>query len=277
LPNVFLPWTTAGGSVCSGTPLFGRFHATQWVNVPLGASGSVMISARSFVPFGALPSFSGGEALSPSHVKPLGIGFLVPNAGLVTLSFLTFAGAAGAASVGETCAARNITPPVTATIHRSLIRLTLTPFAIGARFGRIVDMADLLSPAAVVLDYYGTLAHATHWISADDVLAQHGYELPPETRDRWFNDAIDGIEHLEHSQSRDHYMAWQRERILGMLAETDVHPGEYEMILEKLRDGAASRVLEAYPEVPSVLEELRVGGMRLGICSNWAWDLTRGG
>ena len=37
------------------------------------------------------------------------------------------------------------------------------------------------TPAAVLLDYYGTLAHATHWISADDVLAEHGYELPLET------------------------------------------------------------------------------------------------
>ena len=165
-------------------------------------------------------------------------------------------------------------PPATAISHRSLIRRTLTPFAIARAFGTIVGMAAP-SPVAVVLDYYGTLAHATHWISADDVLAEHGYELPPETRNRWFNDGIDGVEHLEHSQSRDHYMAWQRERILGMLAETDVHPGEYEVILDKLRHGAASRVLEAYPEVPNVLAELRTHGMRLGICSNWDWDLTQ--
>jgi putative hydrolase of the HAD superfamily len=127
---------------------------------------------------------------------------------------------------------------------------------------------------AVLLDYYGTLAEATHWVSADDVLTEHGYELPPATRDRWFNDGIDGIEHLEHSRSRDHYMAWQRERILGMLSETDVHPGEYEVILQKLRDGAQSRVLEAYPEVPEVLAMLRRRGMRLAICSNWDWDLA---
>jgi putative hydrolase of the HAD superfamily len=129
--------------------------------------------------------------------------------------------------------------------------------------------------SAVLFDYYGTLAEATHWVSADDVLAEHGYELPSETRDRWFNDGIDGIEHLEHSRSRDLYVAWQRERLLGMLAETDVHPGEYELILQKLRDGAESRVLEAYPEVPDVLAELRARGARVGICSNWDWDLTQ--
>jgi putative hydrolase of the HAD superfamily len=131
-----------------------------------------------------------------------------------------------------------------------------------------------MSVHAVLLDYYGTLAEATHWVSADDVLAEHGYELPPATRDRWFNDGIDGLEHPEHSRSRDHYVAWQRERILGMLSETDVHPGEYDVILQRLRDGAESRVLEAYPEVAEVLTELRRQGMRLAICSNWDWDLA---
>jgi putative hydrolase of the HAD superfamily len=59
-----------------------------------------------------------------------------------------------------------------------------------------------------------------------------------------------------------------------MLAETDVHPGEYEEILQKIRAGAASRVLEAYDEVPSSLAALRERGLRLVVCSNWDWDLV---
>lgn len=127
---------------------------------------------------------------------------------------------------------------------------------------------------AVLLDFYGTLAEATHWVSPEHVLAEHGFTLAPAQRDRWFNDGIDGLEHLEYSQSRDHYVAWQRERALGMLSETDVHPGEYEAILQKLRDGSSTRVLEAYPEVPGVLEALRARDLRLAICSNWDWDLA---
>jgi putative hydrolase of the HAD superfamily len=126
---------------------------------------------------------------------------------------------------------------------------------------------------AVLFDFYGTLAEATQWLSIDVVLAEHGYLLPDALRDRWWNDGIDGIEHLEPSRSREHYQVWQRERLLGMLAETDVHPGEYEAIMTRLRDGTATRVLEAYPEVHGVLDALRRRGAPLAICSNWDWDL----
>ena len=40
--------------------------------------------------------------------------------------------------------------------------------------------------SAVLLDFYGTLAHATGWVSIDVVLAEHGYELPTEVRERWW-------------------------------------------------------------------------------------------
>jgi putative hydrolase of the HAD superfamily len=126
---------------------------------------------------------------------------------------------------------------------------------------------------AVLLDFYGTVARATRWVSIDEVLAGHGYEITPEAIQTFFNDGIDGIEHDEHSQSREHYLAWQRARTLAMLAETDVHPGEYEDILAKLRQGSATRTIEAYDEASEVLAALRARGLRLVICSNWDWDL----
>lgn len=127
---------------------------------------------------------------------------------------------------------------------------------------------------AVLFDFYGTLARATRWVSVDVVLAEHGVELDDELRSRYWNDGLDGVEHLEHSRSRDHYVAWQQERILAMLSETDLHPGEYEVVLETLRTGNESRVLEAYGEVPGVLAELRAADLTLAICSNWDWDLA---
>ncbi len=133
--------------------------------------------------------------------------------------------------------------------------------------------ADRPRVDAVLLDFYGTLARATTWVSADEVLAEHGYALNREERARYFADGLDGIEHDEHSQSRDHYVAWQHARTLAMLEASDVHPDEHDVIVEKLRHGTSLRVLEAYAEVPAVLAELRARGLRIVICSNWDWDL----
>ena len=127
--------------------------------------------------------------------------------------------------------------------------------------------------SAVLLDFYGTLARATRWVSADEVLTEHGYTLTDAQRTIYFADGLDGVEHDEHSQSRDHYLSWQRERTLAMLAASDVHPGEYDVIIDKLHAGAANRELEAYDEVPEVLATLRARGVRIVVCSNWDWDL----
>jgi putative hydrolase of the HAD superfamily len=145
----------------------------------------------------------------------------------------------------------------------------LLPASLSSVIRRIAGMAV----QAVVFDFYGTLARATAWLSVDMVLAEHGYELPEEIRDRFWNEGLDGMEHLEHSTSRERYQAWQHKRLMAMLAETDVHPGEYESILEKLRQGNEARVLEAYDETAAVLTELRARGLPLAICSNWDWDL----
>jgi putative hydrolase of the HAD superfamily len=126
---------------------------------------------------------------------------------------------------------------------------------------------------AVLLDFYGTLARATHWVGMEAVLADHGYQLPERLRERYWAGELDGIEHVEHSRSRDDYVAWQQERVLGMLAECDVHPAEYDLILEELHAGNSARVLEAYPEVTTTLAALRARGLVLAVCSNWDWDL----
>ena len=126
---------------------------------------------------------------------------------------------------------------------------------------------------AVVLDFFGTVARATASVGLDQILARHGYTIPEHLQEMWWSGDIDGHEHVEPSRSRDHYRAWQRERLLAMLHEADVHPGEHQKILDDLEAGRAARVLEAYDEVPGVLDDLRDRGLGLVICSNWDWDL----
>ena len=126
---------------------------------------------------------------------------------------------------------------------------------------------------AVVLDFFGTLARATTSVGIDEILTRHGYTIPEHLQEMWWSGDIDGTEHVEQSRSRDHYLAWQRERLVAMLHEADVHPGQHDAILADLHEGRAVRVLEAYDEVPAVLRELRDRGVTLAICSNWDWDL----
>ena len=128
---------------------------------------------------------------------------------------------------------------------------------------------------AVIFDFYGTLAETPDWgPSWQEMVADVGYELPDDVRDRWWNDGLDGAEHDEHSRSRDHYVAWQQARVRGMLAECGVPPATQDVLIARVREIGAHRRMRAYDEVTAVLAELRGRGLTLAICSNWDWDLN---
>jgi len=127
---------------------------------------------------------------------------------------------------------------------------------------------------AVIFDFYGTLAETPDWgPSWQEMVAEVGYELSDDVRDRWWNDGIDGTEHDEHSQSRDHYVAWQQARVRGMLAECAIPVDIQEVLIARVREIGAHRRMRAYDEVADVLGGLRTRGLTLAICSNWDWDL----
>ncbi len=127
---------------------------------------------------------------------------------------------------------------------------------------------------ALLLDFYGTLAESPDWgPSWEEVLAEFGVALPDEVRDRWWGDGIDGVEHDDHSRSRDHYVAWQRARMSGLLADCEVPDDHHGPIIDRLRSLGAHRRFVAYDVVPDVLSALRDRGLKLAICSNWDWDL----
>src|SRR4029078_9040490 len=79
--------------------------------------------------------------------------------------------------------------------------------------------------------------------------------------------------HDEHSQSRDHYVAWQQLRLRGMLDECGVPAASQDVLIERARASGAHRHITAYDETQAVLDELRARGVTLAICSNWDWDL----
>ena len=129
---------------------------------------------------------------------------------------------------------------------------------------------------AVLLDFYGTLAHAVTWgPTYQEVLAPHGYRLSDEVRTRYGDNSVDGTEHLEHSRSRDHYEAWRVSRLEAMLRDCGVGDDDVGPLAHELRRASRSFELTAYPEVPAVLAELRERGLTVVVCSNWDWDLDR--
>ncbi len=127
---------------------------------------------------------------------------------------------------------------------------------------------------AVIFDFYNTLAETTNFgPSWEELLTELGYSLPPDIRDRWWNDGIDGTEHDEHSASRDHYVAWQQSRVRSMLTESGVPSSAHGDFIARVREIGAHNRIDAYEEVGDVLQALRAHGVALAICSNWDWDL----
>lgn len=131
-----------------------------------------------------------------------------------------------------------------------------------------------MTTRAILFDFYGTLARATAWgPTLADVLAEHSLALDPEARSRWRDEAIDGVDHVEHSVDRRTYVAWERAR-LGRLA-TACGAADPEPVVEALYRALKNFTLEAYEEVPDVLGGLRADGHTVAVCSNWDWDLGR--
>jgi len=127
---------------------------------------------------------------------------------------------------------------------------------------------------AVLLDFYGTLAEmASAERTWDDVLADAGFEMSEEARRRYWDGGLDGAEHDEHSQSRDHYVAWQRVRTRTMLGDCGVPDDKRDELVDQMHALLVDRAINAYDEVTEVLVELRGRGLTLAICSNWDWDL----
>lgn len=100
-----------------------------------------------------------------------------------------------------------------------------------------------------------------------------GVTMPPEVAERWNVQHLDGIEHREASASREAYERWESARWQGMLRDCGVEGPQAENLVNAIRFQVHGTPVEAYPETEEVLRDLRARGYRLGVCSNWHWDL----
>ncbi|MEN3315851.1 MAG: hypothetical protein V7605_2085 [Acidimicrobiaceae bacterium] len=129
---------------------------------------------------------------------------------------------------------------------------------------------------AVLFDFYGTLARAVSWgAPVHEVLAGRGHHLEPAAYEAWQAEVYDGMDHGEHSATRDDYLAWERDRLRRLARGSGVGDDDVEELAAELHVALGDFTLAAYDEVPLVLDELRRRDMLVAICSNWGWDLDR--
>jgi putative hydrolase of the HAD superfamily len=130
---------------------------------------------------------------------------------------------------------------------------------------------------AVLFDFYGTLAHAVAWGDThEQVFDRHGLRFDATTWGHNFvGEANDGDAHLEHSATRDAYVAWELDRMRRRARACGVGDDDLEALVADLHKAAKTYTLAPYDEVPGVLAELRARGLVLAICSNWDWDIER--
>ena len=89
----------------------------------------------------------------------------------------------------------------------------------------------------VIFDFYGTLAESTGaGLAWADLFSEIGHTLSHEAIDRLWNEGNDGVEHDEHSQSRDHYVAWQQTRLRQIIAESGVPEGDDDLLFARMTE-----------------------------------------
>ena len=129
----------------------------------------------------------------------------------------------------------------------------------------------------MLFDFYGTLARAVTWGDThEQVFARHGL---PFDHERWgvnfVGESNDGDEHVEHSASREAYVAWEHERLRRRARAAGVGEDDLDALVADLHVSSKTYTLKAYDEVHDVLAELRRRGLIVAICSNWDWDIDR--
>lgn len=128
-------------------------------------------------------------------------------------------------------------------------------------------------------DFFGTIAHGGELDQAGvprlpfvSRLARWGVTVSDAQVAAFVESGLGADHHLASASRRD-YDAWAERRLGDWLGELGVERERRTALVAELRRPQGQ--LMAYPEAYDVLASLRERGVRVGVCSNWSWDLER--
>ena len=90
---------------------------------------------------------------------------------------------------------------------------------------------------------------------------------------RWTIDRLDGLIHTKASRSAADYRAWRWRRRRRYLEELGVDAADMPRVLRAIGAWESEAVLSIFDDVHDVAAWLTTAGIKLGICSNWDWEL----
>src|SRR4029077_11448816 len=128
-------------------------------------------------------------------------------------------------------------------------RLTVT----GSPRGR-APIGPVTVTKGVLFDFYGTLAGPVGWgATHETIFARRGLDGPGAAWGiQWVGGALDGEEHVEHSESREAYTAWELDRLRTRARACGVGEDELEPLVADLHRATKTYTLAAYDEVADV-------------------------
>lgn len=128
----------------------------------------------------------------------------------------------------------------------------------------------------VVFDWYATLAAPSptdFWERVPELIVEAGGDVDPASVEEW--NTGHPLEHLEISSSEAVYRAFQRQRFEALVSECDVPDAAARRLVEDVEEQRYTRAFSTFEGIAEVLRDLRQRSYRIGICSNWDWDLDR--
>jgi HAD superfamily hydrolase (TIGR01549 family) len=126
---------------------------------------------------------------------------------------------------------------------------------------------------AFVFDWYLTLVEFEELLpTCADIIRERGYACSDELAGVWLPAAFDGCQ-TPAGPGTD-YDAWRTKLLRSLLTVCLVPPGEQDELARRILAMEEAHRVRAMPGAREVLAFLREQGIRIGVCSNWDYDLT---